>query len=55
MSRTKIDKNISPSLALPYWERHDTTDIVILGTPLLFAEISDEPRTEPVDLGHHIK
>lgn len=53
--RTKIDKNISPSFALPYRECHNTTNIVVLRTSFLFAEISHEARAKPVDLSHHIE
>lgn len=53
--RTEIDKNISPSFTLPHRKSHYATDIVVLGTPFLFAEISDEPGAKTVDLGHHIE
>jgi len=52
---TKFNKKVSPSLALPYWQGHDTADIEVFRAALLFAKITQKPRPSIINFGHHIK
>ena len=52
---TEIDQEVPPTLSLPYGQRHDTTDVIILRTLFLFTEVPYEPSTDRVDLCDHVE
>ena len=55
MFPTKIDQQITPALSLPNRKRHDTTNVVIFRTPLLFAEVADKVAAVFVARAHAIE
>lgn len=52
---TEINQQVSPPLSLPHRQSHYTTQIEVLRTSLLFAEVTNEPSTDLVHLRHDIK
>ena len=52
---TEFDEEVSPSLALSYRKGHDTTNVEILRTALLFAKIAQEARPTVIEVGHHVE
>jgi hypothetical protein len=52
---TEVNEKITPPRLLLYWERHNTTDVIVLRASLLLAEIANKPRTIVVHLSHHVE
>jgi hypothetical protein len=51
---TEINKKLTPSLPLPYGQRHDTTNIII-NTPLFFRKVSDKSRPKLINFRHNVE
>jgi hypothetical protein len=52
---TEIDKQVTPTLSLSDWQRHNAADVVVLWTSFLFAKIPDKTCTNVVHFSHDIE